>query len=133
MLVRSLDLRYNSYQFQLFPDPYDIQFVEADFITSVTETGWKWNTVTNSYDNNSFPAATFGYQLPQWNTDVVDIDPENIPNIPEGLSNKYQFTDLWNEGISGVLTEQSEGWDYRGRNRVGRGPGRGSYCHTEYF
>ncbi len=112
MLVRSLDLGYNSCQFQLFPDPYQIEFVEADFITSVKETGWKWNVVTGSYDNKSYPAATFGYQLPQWNTEVADIEPENIPNIPEGLSKTYQFTDLWNEGISGILSEQSEGWYY---------------------
>jgi len=112
MLVRSLDLSYHSYQFENVPDPYQIQFVEADFIASVTKTGWNWNAATNSYDHNSYPPATFNYQLPQWNVNVENIPPEDIPNMPEGLSNKYQFTDLWNEGISGILSEQSEGWYY---------------------
>jgi RHS repeat-associated protein len=112
MLVRSLDLAYYSNQFKNVPDPYDIKFVEADFIASATETGWKWNPGAGSYDHNSYPPATFNYQLPQWSFNVENIDPGNSPNIPEGLSNKYQFTDLWNEGISGILSEQSEGWYY---------------------
>ena len=32
--------------------------------------------------------------------------------MPEGLSSPYQFTDLYNEGIAGILSEQSEGWYY---------------------
>ena len=39
MLVKSLDLTYQYYDFKPVADPYTLNFVEADFITSVTETG----------------------------------------------------------------------------------------------
>src|SRR5262249_8691021 len=34
-------------------------------------------------------------------------------NAPTGLSEGYQFVDLWSEGISGILTEQGKGWFYK--------------------
>jgi len=38
---------------------------------------------------------------------------ENIANTPVGLSNNYLWTDLYGEGISGILTEQQGGWYYK--------------------
>jgi len=111
VLVKSLDLTYQYYDFQPVSDPYALAFVEADFITSITETGWT-GTQESGYHHSSFPPLSFTYQLPVWNADVQTISPENRVNIPEGLTAGYQFTDLYNEGISGVLSEQSEGWYY---------------------
>ena len=35
-------------------------------------------------------------------------------NAPSGLDEQqYQFTDLFNEGLSGILTEQANGWYYK--------------------
>lgn len=111
VLVKSLDLTYQYYDFQPVADPYTLTFVEADFITSATETGWV-GTQTTGYQQYSYPALQISYQLPVWNSTVETISAENRENIPEGLSSKYQFTDLYNEGIAGILSEQSQGWYY---------------------
>jgi RHS repeat-associated protein len=111
VLVKSLDLSYQYYDFQPVADPYTLNFVEADFITSVTETGWV-GTQESGYQQYSYPPVSFGYQLPVWSTAVETIAAENRMNIPQGLTAPYQFTDLYNEGIAGILSEQSEGWYY---------------------
>ncbi|TDW96987.1 SpvB/TcaC N-terminal domain-containing protein [Dinghuibacter silviterrae] len=111
VLVKSLDLAYQFYDFTTAPDPYTLSWVEVDFIVSVTETGWS-GTAGKGYEQSSYPPASFSYQLPVWNTEVQTVDEENRINIPQGLIPPYQFTDLYNEGIAGVLSEQSEGWYY---------------------
>lgn len=111
VLVKSLDLTYKYNNFQPVADPYTLTLAEADFITSITETGWI-GTAATGYQHTSYPSMTFTYQLPVWNKAIDDVPLDNIPNIPEGLTDKYQFTDLWDEGISGILSEQSEGWYY---------------------
>jgi RHS repeat-associated protein len=111
VLVKSLDLAYKYYDFQPVADPYTLNFVEADYIVSVTETGWV-GTEEGGYQSYSYPACTFTYQRPVWNKTVETISAEDRMNIPAGLSSPYQFTDLYNEGIAGILSEQSEGWYY---------------------
>jgi len=111
VLVKSIDLAYRNYDFQPTPNPYSLPLVEADFIISVTETGWV-GTQTTGYRQASYPPLTFTYQLPIWNTAVEQVSAENRMNIPEGLTGNYRFTDLYNEGIAGIFTEQSEGWYY---------------------
>ncbi len=112
VLVKSIDLAYRYYDFQPAPaDPYSLQLVEADFIASITETGWV-GTQTTGYRQFTYPPFTFTYQLPVWNTAVEEVSAQNRMNIPAGLTPNYQFTDLYNEGIAGVLTEQAEGWYY---------------------
>ncbi|MBK7410061.1 MAG: hypothetical protein IPJ40_19620 [Saprospirales bacterium] len=46
----------------------------------------------------------------EWNTNTANITPEDIANAPAGLSSGYQWVDLYNEGIAGILAEQGEGW-----------------------
>jgi len=111
VMVKSIDLTYQYYNFQPVADPYTLTLVEADFITSVTETGWV-GTQSGGYRQYSYPALQLTYQLPVWNSIVETISAENRINIPEGLSATYQFTDLYNEGIAGILSEQSQGWYY---------------------
>jgi len=111
VMVKSLDLTYEYFNFQPVTDPDALAFAEADFITSVTENGWYGNQ-ESGYSVSGFPPLTFNYQVPVWNTDVQTVSPENRVNIPVGLSSPYLFTDLYNEGISGILSEQSEGWYY---------------------
>jgi hypothetical protein len=55
----------------------------------------------------------FKYNELNWNTEVKNISPENILNSPVGLSGNYQWVDLYNEGISGILTEQADAWYYK--------------------
>ena len=45
---------------------------------------------------------------------VQEIDRDSIENLPYGLDNaNYQWVDLDGEGLSGVLTEQADGWFYK--------------------
>jgi len=111
VLVKSLDLNYQHYNFQQVTDPYTLNFVEADFILSITASGWR-GTAGSGYQKSSYPPVNFTYQMPVWNSIVETVSAENRINIPEGLTSAYQFTDLYNEGISGILSEQSEGWYY---------------------
>ncbi|HSI78928.1 MAG TPA: toxin TcdB middle/N-terminal domain-containing protein [Lunatimonas sp.] len=56
----------------------------------------------------------FEYQKHDWNKDVKTISTESLVHAPVGLDEKqYQFTDLFNEGLSGILTEQANGWYYK--------------------
>ncbi len=48
----------------------------------------------------------FTYERLNWNKTVKTVSPENIVNAPVGLTNNYQWLDLYGEGISGILTEQ---------------------------
>lgn len=55
----------------------------------------------------------FDYQWLQWHTAVKDVTAENLVHAPVGLSDNYQWVDLFNEGINGILTEQGNGWFYK--------------------
>jgi hypothetical protein len=42
------------------------------------------------------------------------ISSDDLVHAPAGLDEQqYQFTDLFNEGLSGILTEQANGWYYK--------------------
>ena len=49
------------------------------------------------------------------------ISQDSLVHAPAGLDEPhYQFTDLFNEGLSGILTEQGEGWFYKRNLGEGR-------------
>ena len=48
-----------------------------------------------------------------WNKTILTVDTESVVNTPVGLTNNYQWVDLYGEGISGILTEQGTGWFYK--------------------
>jgi RHS repeat-associated protein len=120
VLVRSLSLTYQYYDFQPVTDPYTLTFTETELLIAVTETGWV-GTAETGYLQSGYPPLSFQYQMPVWSTAVQSVSAENRINIPEGLSSPYQFTDLYDEGIAGILSEQSEGWYYN------RNLGEGSF------
>ncbi len=67
-----------------------------------------------TYTHKNLPATEFEYQAHEWNKDVKTIASEHLVHAPAGLDEpEYQFTDLFNEGLSGILTEQAEGWFYK--------------------
>ncbi len=110
-LVRSLDLTY-----RYFNNPSatsdEKRNAEADYIISARQTGYLKN-MSGNYDKKSLPPVVFNYQELSWNKSVRTVSKENIVNAPVGLTGGYQWLDLWNEGISGILTEQAEGWYYK--------------------
>jgi len=105
-LVRSVDLTYkgssinNSGQHEL------------TYLTSVTQCGYI-RQQNNTYSKKTFPPLELEYQELQWNKNIRTITPENAVHLPAGLSSGYQWVDLYNEGISGILTEQGDAWYYK--------------------
>jgi RHS repeat-associated protein len=101
-LVRSLDMQYDTAAEQ-----------GLTFLRALTSCGYI-KRPDSSYTQKHFPPMTFDYQQHAWNSTVQTVAPEDIVHAPAGLDEpKYQFIDLWNEGLSGILTEQGEGWYYK--------------------
>ena len=99
-LVRSLDFEYDA----------GPTFV---FLKSITSRGYI-KRQDGSYTSKALPPAEFDYQKPDWNKDVKSISAESLVHSPAGLADSsYQFTDLFNEGLSGILTENGNGWYYK--------------------
>lgn len=99
-LVRSIDFEYET-------GP------TFTFMQSLTVRGYI-KRAGGSYTSKSLPATEFAYQQPEWNKQIRTISAENVVHSPAGLAGKsHQFTDLFNEGLSGILTEQANGWYYK--------------------
>ncbi|PWV56385.1 SpvB/TcaC N-terminal domain-containing protein [Chitinophaga sp. S165] len=104
-LVRSLDLTHkgssinNSGQHEL------------TYLSAVNQSGYIRNN--NTYSKRSFPPLEFEYQELQWNKSIRTVSPESTVHMPAGISSAYQWVDLYNEGISGILSEQGNGWYYK--------------------
>jgi RHS repeat-associated protein len=107
-LVRSLDLTYRHFQF----DNASSANEEADFIVSIQQVSYK-KTGANTYQSKSLPPLELTYHEPEWNRSVKSISPEDVINAPGGIGSSYQWIDLYNEGISGILSEQAHGWYYK--------------------
>ncbi|MGD1841645.1 MAG: SpvB/TcaC N-terminal domain-containing protein [Thermonemataceae bacterium] len=84
---------------------------EVSYLASVTQEGYIRKE--NDYFVKSLPPMEFDYQPLDWNTKVRVVDQESIANAPVGLTNNYQWVDLYGEGINGILTEQAEAWYYK--------------------
>ncbi len=83
------------------------------FLSSVHSTGYKrdGNGVMQHID---MPKMEFEYQRHSWNKKLHTVDPQSLENIPAGVDGQnYQWVDLYNEGLSGVLTEQAGALYYK--------------------
>ncbi len=107
-LVRSLDLKYiNS------DSENTDRETELEFLQSITQVGYVWMADENRYSKKALPPMEFEYQSLQWNHQIKTIEKQDLVHSPVGLSANYQWVDLFNEGISGILTEQATGWFYK--------------------
>ena len=107
-LVKSMNFKYYS------PENKDFTFLK-----SITSYGYIKNT--GGYAQKNLPPTEFTYQKHQWNSEVKTITTENLVHAPSGLDEgQYQFTDLFNEGLSGILTEQAGAWYYKHNLSRGR-------------
>ncbi|HEX5554417.1 MAG TPA: SpvB/TcaC N-terminal domain-containing protein, partial [Chitinophagaceae bacterium] len=109
-LVRSLNAQYRYFQ-NPAATPDEQRNAETDYIISLQQFGYKKNG--DGYSKKSWAPMEFGYREMQWNTAVQNISPDNLVNAPVGIGANYQWLDLWNEGISGILSEQGNGWFYK--------------------
>jgi hypothetical protein len=102
-LVRSTEFNYN-------------QSPIASFITEVTQSGYV-RQQNGNYLKKSLPPLSFEYSEAVIQDEIQTIDTESLQNLPVGANGlQYQWLDLDGEGLSGVLSEQEEGWYYK-RNR----------------
>ncbi len=101
-LVKSLDFGYG------LADEADLTF-----LNSITACGYI-KKPDGTYTVKKLPPTEFEYQKHDWNEEVKSISSDSLVHAPGGLDESlYQFTDLFNEGLSGILTEQGEGWFYK--------------------
>lgn len=106
-LVRSTDFTY-SYE----EDPASAQNPIYSFMLSVSQSGYKRRQ--RGYLKKSLPPLEFEYSQPTIDETIREIDPESLENLPIGVdSTRYQWVDLDGEGLSGILTEQADGWFYK--------------------
>jgi RHS repeat-associated protein len=106
-LVRSTDFNY-SYE----RNPTDPRNSIFSFLRSVTQSGYKRQGA--AYLRRSLPPLEFEYTDANIDETVHEIDPESLENLPYGIDGgNYQWIDLDGEGLSGILTEQAEGWFYK--------------------
>lgn len=57
------------------------------------------------YTKKSLPATSYSYQEHTWNSEMETLDVET--------DSSFVFTDLYNEGIPGLLSEKEGNWYYR--------------------
>jgi RHS repeat-associated protein len=109
-LVRSTDLGYDE-------DPAGVH------LTSVTQTGYRWDAGTNAYTSNSLPKLEFAYTRSGPEDRVRVADPDTVANLPSGVDDStYRWVDLDGDGLSGALTRQGGTWFYKrnlGGGRLG--------------
>ena len=99
---------------------YDEQF-HLSYLESFVQTGYIWNGDGSLQSKKTLPPLQFTYNKPGFSKEVKEISPENREHAPVGIDNqKYQWTDLYSEGISGILSEQATGWFYKENNGNGQ-------------
>jgi len=68
----------------------------------------------SGYKTKSMPAVEFKYSEPLPGSEIKQMDPESLRNLPAGLDEKtYQWIDLKGEGCPGILSLQGEGVYYK--------------------
>ncbi len=110
-LVKSLDLHYKYFENES-DSPPDIRNAEVELLQSVESVSYKKN-LSGVYEKKSLPKIEFTYHELIWNNEVKNISSENIVNAPAGITSGYQWMDFYGEGISGIFTEQADGWFYK--------------------
>jgi RHS repeat-associated protein len=100
-LVRSLDLFYDEQS-------------NCTYLEQITQTGYIQNADGTLLTKRSLPPFVFRYSKPGFSREVKEIAQEDLVHDPVGLDNRlYQWTDLYSEGVAGILTEQATGWFYK--------------------
>jgi RHS repeat-associated protein len=101
--VRSLDLSYDN----------NGQTGNFTFLKEVSSTGYIKQTNGN-YTKSALPPITFSYQQHEWNTTINTPPAGSMMHAPSGIYEPdYQWVDLFNEGLSGILSQQGAGLFYK--------------------
>ena len=66
------------------------------------------------YIKKTLPPIEFTYSEPVIDGTIHEVDAESLENLPYGFDgSNYLWVDLDGEGLSGILSEQVEGWFYK--------------------
>ncbi len=66
------------------------------------------------YLKKNLPPLEFTYSEPVIDGTIREVDAESLENLPYGFDGvNYQWVDLHGEGLSGILSEQADGWFYK--------------------
>lgn len=78
------------------------------------------------------PPMELEYQKHDWNNKIKSISSDNLIHSTSAMHNQqYHFTDSFNEGLSGILTEQASGWYYK--HNLGDGKFEQANFHLSVF
>lgn len=95
-IVKSTDLTYN-------------ENAVATQLSRVQHTSYQ-----SGEDPASMPPLDFTYSQASMDDTLRHFDLEDLENLPMGVDGQqYLWTDLYGEGITGVLTEEPGGWFYK--------------------
>jgi RHS repeat-associated protein len=89
--------------------------IEQDFtfLSKITSYGYI-KKPDGSYSHKHLPPMEFTYQAHDWSKEVKTVSTDALVHAPTGIEEApYQFVDLYNEGLSGILSEQANGWYYK--------------------
>ena len=120
-LVRSLELDYDDFNYaQAFDTQAELEHLGSTrlgtFLRRASVTGYAENGFRKSLPplELTYSRATIGEQ-------TRTLDEESSANLPGGVDGvRYQWLDLNNEGISGVLSDQAGGWWFKPNLGCGR-------------
>ncbi len=105
-LVRSLDIKY-------IPSSINNSGIaETTYLSLIQQSGYI-RKGDGSYSKKSLPPLQFEYQQLTWNKKIKEVNPESLLHAPVGIMDNYQWVDFYGEGVSGIFTEQAEGWFYK--------------------
>ncbi|OPX84237.1 MAG: Mono(ADP-ribosyl)transferase SpvB [Pelotomaculum sp. PtaB.Bin104] len=86
---------------------------DFSFLKSITVHGYI-KKADGNYTGKSLPPIEFAYQQHEWNGEIRTISQKNLTHLPAGLAQpQTQLTDLFGEGLPGLLTEQAQGFYYK--------------------
>ena len=110
-LVRATAFTYDFSTLYDSPTTLTQPTTELTYLTAVEQIGYV--RTGNGYSKQSLPKMTFQYQKLRWNKTIQTVIRESLTHAPVGLSGNCQWTDLYSEGINGLLTEQANAWYYK--------------------
>ena len=106
-LVQAIELAYRHMQFSALPGPLQ----EADQVVAITHVYYRRDGA--AYVRSSYPALALDYHALAWDHSVRNVSLDDMANAPAGASGAWQFSDLYGEGVPGILTEQANAWYYK--------------------
>ena len=107
--MRSTDFTYSYEQ-----NPPDARNPVYSFLLSVTQKRLQARTADGTISSVRCRRWSSSTPSRSISDDCREVDAESLENLPIGLDGgDYQWIDLDGEGISGMLTEQADGWFYK--------------------